>query len=141
MTLRMAVPRYSVFHVFRRGAAFFVVLAVIVVAACAEGGRIEVPPGTGDAGPPDGFDDCRERYFGTYLKTCKDSKDCTGVLECDVTKKFSTTPRCHVRLCEREEECEAAFKTLCTGDDFHFACSRVSPLVPKECRVVQGAKP
>jgi hypothetical protein len=94
-----------------------------------------------DAGPPNGFDACQARFFGNYLRSCSTKADCGGELECDSTKKFATTPRCHVRLCEEDVECEEAFGLLCTGEDFHYECRRASPLVPEECRIVEGPRP
>jgi hypothetical protein len=117
-----------------------VLVALVAAGGCAEGERAKLPEDY-DAGPPQGFKACQAVYFASYLKTCTSIRDCSGVLTCDLTRTFAEAPRCHVRRCELDSECELAFESLCLGDDFHYACIRANPLVPQECRLVEGPRP
>jgi hypothetical protein len=109
--------------------------------ACAKGERADLSQISSDAGPAIGFQECHDVYFANYLKACSTVSECGGVLECDLSKKFSETTRCHGRQCNVDDECTSAFQTLCQGNDFHFECQRPNPLDPTECRIVSGTTP
>lgn len=117
------------------------VLSALALLACSD--KASPSPGdpSADAGPPNGFDACEKTLFRNFLKSCSTRADCGGgILECDITKKFATTPRCHSRLCEEDIDCEEAFGLSCTGE-LHWQCRASNQLVPKECRVVEGPRP
>jgi hypothetical protein len=109
--------------------------------ACAGSDPLDLSQVSPDAGPPVGFAECAAVYFGDYQKACSDFSDCHGLLQCDLTRTFSQTARCHAKLCELASECVDAYKNLCLGDDFHFDCIRANPVDPTECRVVEGPAP
>ena len=113
------------------------------IVACGESTVVE-PSGDQTAnasGPPAGYQACYDKNFAGYLDTCTESADCTGAMACDLTYDFAATSRCHGPQCEDDADCAAKFKDLCTGTDFHWECRASNSRVPKECRIVEGAKP
>jgi hypothetical protein len=109
--------------------------------ACAGSEPLDLTQVSPDAGPPVGYAECAAVYFADYQKACRDFSDCHGILQCDLTRTYSQTARCHGKLCDVASECVDANKGLCLGNDFHFDCVRANPMVPTECQLVEGATP
>jgi hypothetical protein len=114
---------------------------LVLLAACAKSDPADLSQVSPDAGPPVGYQECNDVYFGAYLRSCDGFNSCPGVLQCDLTRTFAQTAHCHARQCNVASECTAAFKDLCQGHDFHYECIRANPIDPTECRLVEGSAP
>jgi hypothetical protein len=118
-----------------------VAVLTIVLLACAKSEPADVSQVSPDAGPPVGFTQCSDVFFGAYLNPCSGPPDCPGQLSCDQGRTFDQEPRCHARQCNVDSECTAAYQGLCIGQGFHFECRRTAPIEPTECRIIEGAAP
>jgi hypothetical protein len=116
-----------------------IALATAALVACAKSEQADLSEVDSDAGPPVGYRQCNDVFFGAYLNACLGPNDCPGKLSCDLRRTFSDEPRCHARQCNIDAECTDAYKGLCVGDDFHFECRRTAPIEPTECQLIQGA--
>lgn len=121
---------------------FFFLTFLALAAACSDGAEpsADQPANTSGDGRPSGYQACFDEHFASYLDSCVVASDCAGVMQCDQSRKFSQSPRCHARICEEDSECEDEMRDLCTGGDFHFECRASNARVPKECRLVEGAR-
>lgn len=120
-------------------------LSLAALVACSAGaessdGQGSNTSGQGEGDKPTGYQACFDANFASYLDACVSASDCAGAMQCDQSRTFAQSPRCHARTCEDDSDCEAALADLCRGSDFHFECRASNSRVPKECRLVEGGR-